>query len=55
MMFKMKPMWGVIKRAFFLFSGNSFVILVFYKFKNLRTVTNYYVISLSTADLLVGK
>ena len=37
------------------FAGNSFVILVFIKYTNLRTITNYYVISLSVADLLVGQ
>ena len=34
--------------------GNSLVIVVFIKFEILRTITNYYVISLATADLLVG-
>ena len=35
-------------------TGNSLVIFLFCKYQNLRTVTNYYVISLAVADLLVG-
>lgn len=34
--------------------GNSLVILVFYRERRLRRRTNYYIISLATADLLVG-
>ena len=34
--------------------GNVLVIAVFCKYRVLRTVTNYYVISLAAADLLVG-
>jgi len=34
--------------------GNSLVILVFARCRRLRKVTNYYVISLAFADLLVG-
>jgi adenosine receptor A2a len=34
--------------------GNMFVLVVFCKFRELRTVTNYYVISLAVADFLVG-
>ena len=34
--------------------GNSLVILLFVRYKALRTVTNYHVISLAVADLLVG-
>ena len=34
--------------------GNGMVILVFLLNENIRTVTNFYVISLATADFLVG-
>lgn len=34
--------------------GNLLVIIVFFKFESLKSVKNYYVISLATADLLVG-
>lgn len=34
--------------------GNFLVIVVFCKFKNTRKDTNYYIISLALADLLVG-
>lgn len=34
--------------------GNAFVILVFYRERRLRRRTNYYIISLAIADLLVG-
>lgn len=34
--------------------GNSLVILVFYRERRLRRRTNYYIISLATADFLVG-
>ena len=34
--------------------GNSLAIFTFVRFRALHTVTNYYIISLSTADLLVG-
>lgn len=35
-------------------TGNSLVIYVVYKFKNLRTVTNYFIVNLAVADLLVN-
>ena len=35
-------------------TGNSLVIIVFVKYASLRKITNYYVMSLATADLLVG-
>lgn len=34
--------------------GNSFVIAAFMRFKNLRTRTNYFVVGLAAADILVG-
>ena len=34
--------------------GNSFVIAAFMRFKNLRTRTNYFVVGLVAADILVG-
>ena len=34
--------------------GNTLVLIVFFKYRKLRTVTNYYVMSLAVADLLVG-
>ncbi len=34
--------------------GNLLVIIVFIRYKRLRITTNYYIISLSVADLLVG-
>lgn len=34
--------------------GNFFVIIVFKKERRLRRRTNYYIVSLATADLLVG-
>ena len=34
--------------------GNALVILVFYRERRLRRRTNYYIISLAIADLLVG-
>lgn len=34
--------------------GNLLVIVVFIRYQVLRTITNYYVISLAIADLLVG-
>ena len=34
--------------------GNLLVIILFCKYKILRTVTNYYVISLAAADFSVG-
>ncbi|KAM3622929.1 uncharacterized protein V6R79_004987 [Siganus canaliculatus] len=35
-------------------TGNSLVIYVIYKFKNLRTVTNFFIGNLAVADLLVN-
>lgn len=35
-------------------TGNSLVIYVIYRFKNLRTVTNFFIVNLAVADLLVG-
>ncbi|XP_076585401.1 neuropeptide Y receptor type 2 [Chaetodon auriga] len=35
-------------------SGNSLVIYVVYKFRNLRTVTNFFIVNLAVADLLVN-
>ena len=40
--------------AFVAFFGNLLVILVFLLDRRLRKVTNFYIISLSLADLLVG-
>ncbi|KAG8014940.1 Neuropeptide Y receptor type 2, partial [Nibea albiflora] len=34
--------------------GNSLVIYVVYKFKNLQTVTNFFIVNLAVADLLVN-
>ncbi|KAM4603275.1 neuropeptide Y receptor type 2 [Polymixia lowei] len=34
--------------------GNSLVIYVVYKFKTLRTVTNFFIVNLAVADLLVN-
>ncbi|XP_076001824.1 neuropeptide Y receptor type 2 [Genypterus blacodes] len=34
--------------------GNILVIYVVYKFKNLRTVTNFFIVNLAVADLLVN-
>jgi adenosine receptor A2a len=34
--------------------GNALVIIVFYRERRLRRRTNYYIISLAIADLLVG-
>ncbi|KAM9314860.1 neuropeptide Y receptor type 2 [Pholidichthys leucotaenia] len=34
--------------------GNLLVIYVVYKFKNLRTVTNFFIVNLAVADLLVS-
>lgn len=34
--------------------GNLIVILCFIKYKSLRTFSNYYILSLSSADLLIG-
>ncbi|XP_076848418.1 neuropeptide Y receptor type 2 [Brachyhypopomus gauderio] len=35
-------------------TGNSLVIYVVYKFRNLRTVTNFFIANLAVADLLVN-
>ncbi|XP_041790159.1 neuropeptide Y receptor type 2 [Chelmon rostratus] len=35
-------------------TGNSLVIYVVYKFRNLRTVTNFFIVNLAVADLLVN-
>ncbi|AWP05355.1 putative neuropeptide Y receptor type 2 [Scophthalmus maximus] len=35
-------------------AGNSLVIYVVYKFRNLRTVTNFFIANLAVADLLVN-
>lgn len=40
--------------AFFAVVGNALVIIVFYRERRLRRRTNYYIISLATADFLVG-
>lgn len=35
-------------------TGNSLVIYVVYKFRNLHTVTNYFIVNLAVADLMVN-
>uniref|UniRef100_A0A3Q3VRJ8 G-protein coupled receptors family 1 profile domain-containing protein n=1 Tax=Mola mola TaxID=94237 RepID=A0A3Q3VRJ8_MOLML len=35
-------------------TGNSLVIYVVYRFKNLRNVTNFFIVNLAVADLLVN-
>ncbi|CAH1782826.1 unnamed protein product [Owenia fusiformis] len=39
---------------FVTFFGNMLVVIVFCLFKNLRTMTNYFVVSLAVADMLVA-
>jgi hypothetical protein len=34
--------------------GNLIVILCFIKYKHVRTINNYYILSLSIADLIIG-
>lgn len=40
--------------AFFAIVGNAMVIIVFHRERRLRRRTNYYIVSLALADLLVG-
>lgn len=40
--------------AIFAMVGNAMVIIVFYRERRLRRRTNYYIVSLALADLLVG-
>jgi 7 transmembrane receptor (rhodopsin family) len=40
--------------AFLAVIGNAIVITVFYRERKLRKRTNYYIMSLATADFLVG-
>lgn len=35
-------------------TGNSFICLAFYRNRLLRTVTNFYVLSLALADIMVA-
>lgn len=35
-------------------TGNSMVIYVIYRFRNLRTVTNFFIVNLAVADLLIN-
>lgn len=44
----------LVVTAFLTLTGNSLVCFAFYRNRSLRTVTNFYVLSLAIADLMIG-
>jgi 7 transmembrane receptor (rhodopsin family). len=45
---------GLVLLSILTLLGNGLVVIAFYTYRPLRTYTNYFIISLSASDILVG-